>query len=337
MAMKRCPVCGEKYSDTYRNCPFCEEEDALREEEEYRRPVRRSGRSRQFSLITPTLIVLIIIMAALLIYLLYGDKLFKKDGEGDDAAAPPISDQVDPQKPDVTAPPVDNTPEDGGDAGQDGPGGEDAGQAGVIPDTPTTPDASSGGQTPPSNSGEMTYEAAMALPGGGLSLNKSDFTRSVSEGPYQLKATGGSGTLTWISEDPGVASVDATGKVTPISAGTVNIVAADGSKKAVCIVRVKGTGGAAAPSETPSTTPAPSTGTGSSSSSTLNRDDMTITVGETFRLKVSGVTTGLTWSVGDSGIATVAGDGTVTGVSKGMTTVTVSWDGQSRKCIVRVK
>jgi len=23
MAMKRCPDCGEKYSDTYKYCPFC--------------------------------------------------------------------------------------------------------------------------------------------------------------------------------------------------------------------------------------------------------------------------------------------------------------------------
>ena len=73
MAMKRCPICGEKYSETYKNCPFCEEEAALQEGGDLRRGSRhgkRVSRSRQFNLITPTLIVLIIIMAALLIYLL---------------------------------------------------------------------------------------------------------------------------------------------------------------------------------------------------------------------------------------------------------------------------
>lgn len=339
MAMKRCPVCGEKYSDTYRNCPFCEE-DALQEEEEFRRPVRRSGRSRQFNLITPTLIVLIIIMAALLIYLLYGDQIFKKDGgEGDSQNNPPVSGTVDPEKPGVSTPPVDKLPDDGGDTSGDGTSGSgdaSGNQAGVIPDTPSNSDSTPSTQTPAS--GEMTYEKAMALPGGsGLSLNKSDFTRSVSEGAYQLKATGGSGALTWISQDPGVASVDASGKVTPISAGTVNIVVTDGSKRAVCIVRVKS--GGAAPSTSAPSTQTPSTGSsgGSGGANTLNREDMTISVGETFRLRVSGVTTSLSWSVADSSIATVAGDGTVTGVSKGMTTVTVSWDGQSLKCIVRVK
>lgn len=31
MAMKRCPDCGEKYSDSYKYCPFCEEEEILKE------------------------------------------------------------------------------------------------------------------------------------------------------------------------------------------------------------------------------------------------------------------------------------------------------------------
>ena len=42
MAMKKCPVCGEKYSDTYRACPFCEEEKNFRRG----KPPRRKGGSR---------------------------------------------------------------------------------------------------------------------------------------------------------------------------------------------------------------------------------------------------------------------------------------------------
>ena len=68
MAMKQCPICGEKYSETYKNCPFCEEEAAQQDGDDIRRGIRggkRAARSRQFSLITPTLIILIIVMAAL--------------------------------------------------------------------------------------------------------------------------------------------------------------------------------------------------------------------------------------------------------------------------------
>ena len=66
MAMKRCPVCGEKYSDTYRDCPFCEEEAALSQGDRICRSGRggkRVSRSQQPSLLSPILIVLILLMA----------------------------------------------------------------------------------------------------------------------------------------------------------------------------------------------------------------------------------------------------------------------------------
>ena len=48
MAMKRCPICGEKYSDTYKSCPFCEEEEALQSGAQIRRTapgrIRQNGR-----------------------------------------------------------------------------------------------------------------------------------------------------------------------------------------------------------------------------------------------------------------------------------------------------
>ena len=77
MAMKRCPICGERYSDTYKECPFCEEEEYWEDEQQdtARRPLlregargtARSGRSA-YSIVTPILIVLIVLMALLLVY-----------------------------------------------------------------------------------------------------------------------------------------------------------------------------------------------------------------------------------------------------------------------------
>lgn len=78
MAMKRCPICGEKYSDTYKSCPFCEEEEALQSGAQIRRTApgrggkRTAARRPQPNLLSPILIVLIVIMAALLVYLLFG-------------------------------------------------------------------------------------------------------------------------------------------------------------------------------------------------------------------------------------------------------------------------
>ena len=94
MAMKRCPVCGERYSDTYKECPFCAEEEHREEGRpdtdrhtilrEGSRGASRGGRSA-YSIVTPILIVLIVLMALLLVYLLYGDKLKGKDKTPEEA------------------------------------------------------------------------------------------------------------------------------------------------------------------------------------------------------------------------------------------------------------
>ena len=231
MAMKRCPVCGEKYSDTYRDCPFCEEEEALREGAKLRRGRRAAPRSRQFSLVTPTLIVLIFMMAGLLVYLLYGDQLKEKFRKGGEDVTPPTED-VTPVKPQPTEPDV-TEPEPG-----DTPDSEPGTMPEAPSDTTTTTD----------------YGNMMALPSG-LKLSTEDFTlRSVGE-TATIRASGGSGSYIWASEDDGVASVDQNGKVTAISQGTVNVVVSDGSKKGVCIVRCNVSGSAVTTPTTPSTTP----------------------------------------------------------------------------------
>ena len=233
MAMKRCPVCGEKFSDTYKNCPFCEEEAALREGDKLRRGGKRAAHGRQYSLITPTLIVLILIMAGLLVYLLYGDKIAGKL-KGGEQSQTPVTEDVTPVKP-----------------GQEGTGeGEGAGEENPDGTMPEGTEGQPGTATMPAAT-QSDYEKAASLPDG-LTLSTTDFTlKSVGE-THTIQVSGGSGSYTWISEDAGIASVDGSGKVTAVSKGTVNVLVTDGSKKAVCIVRCNVTGSAAATTTTPS-------------------------------------------------------------------------------------
>lgn len=245
MAMKRCPICGEKYSDTYKDCPFCEEEEALMGGEKIRRGGRRVSHGREFSLITPTLIILIVIMAALLVYLLYGDELVKKFGKEQENNTPPTEDVTTPVKPEIP--------------NESDQSGTDENPDGVMPEGPddtTGPD----GTEPEPSVAQTDYDKAMVLPGG-LGLSTTDFTlKTVGETAAISVTSGGSGSYTWASEDEGIASVDQNGKVTAISRGTVNVVVSDGSKKGVCIVRCNVTGSAPAPGTTPSTNTPTSSG-----------------------------------------------------------------------------
>ena len=221
MAMKKCPVCGEKYSDTYRSCPFCEEEKNFRRG---KGPKRKGGhRVRQGgpSLLSPMLVIAILLMAVLLIYLLFGKAIGEKLGWGQDPAGSEPLGAVSSQ----------------GSSGASSSGASGSG-------------ASSSGEEPvvdPEPAG-LTYEAALALPDG-LTLSKTDYSTNVGDPDVTLSVSGGSGSYTWLSENDAIATVSESGKVTAVANGTVNILVTDGNQKAVCIVRVKGGSAPATPTD----------------------------------------------------------------------------------------
>ena len=283
MAMKRCPICGERYSDTYKECPFCEEEEYWEEEQPdtSRRPIlregargaSRGGRSA-YSIVTPILIVLIVLMALLLVYLLYGDKLTKPTKEPDDSGkvdvATPVEPPVEPDKRPASDG-ADGSGDSGEPSGADTPGTNTPGTdpSSTMPEgnggTGSSGTSSGTSGSSGTSSGGMSYASAAALPGG-LTLSSTDFTRKVSEGAYKLRVSGGTGTYTWISENPSVATVGSDGTITPVAAGTTNVVVTDGAKRAICIVRV--TGGSAPTSGGGTTTTTPGTGGTSSGGTT---------------------------------------------------------------------
>lgn len=309
MAMKRCPDCGEKYSDTYKYCPFCEEEEALREGERLRRSGGRRTASRSsrqsYSLVTPTLIVLILVMSALLVYLLFGQSISARLRGEETPDGPPAASSV-------------QTPSASSSAASSGAGGTST--PGTMPEDPSI-------VVP-----EVSYETVNNLPSG-LKLNKSDFTLPVGDPDVQLKVEGDDGTrdYTWVSQDPAIATVDSKGKVKAIANGTVNVLVSDGNHKGVCIVRVKG---GSAPVSTGGETTAHTPFTGAK----LNKTDFTMAIGDmSVQLTVQGVTTAVTWTSSNTSVATVSDKGLVKAIGTGHCTVTASFDGQELECIVRVK
>ena len=393
MGLKKCPICGELFADTYKHCPFCEEDENPRKarqpkrygygeggrrlarrnyEEDLPRPLygdedaprrskgrdddaydaddaprrsRRRARDDDYDDYdgedraayrgrrgengdyddyddyddgyrgrraryddndddqgSPWFkIVMVILIAIIIVCLLYLGRGFLGNllpGGNDDPTPPSSMSSDEPQDDDDLS----TNPDEGDEPQVDEPDADEPDDPAVDPDEETT-------------SGED--DAA-----GPLTLSHTDVSISGDES-FTLTARSGSGSTTYTSADPAIASVSSAGVVTGLKKGSTEITVRRGSASAVCIVRVKSDGSGAS-----------SSGSGAAS---LNRTDMTLSVGESFSLKVSGVTTALTWSVADSSVATVDGSGKVTGVKSGTTRVTASWDGSSASCIVRVK
>lgn len=302
MSLKKCPVCGEKYSDTYKNCPFCEEEETLRSGAPSRRRSggrkggsRRGGRAQEPNILSPMLVIVLLVLIALLFYFFFGEQLLHSMGlDRSDPVSSSSQEEITPTPPDTS----------GGEGGAvTMPGGEDD-------PSPADP---SGNEIDTTNLPET------------LTLSNPDFTLTAGES-YVVKVLDGGSGYTWFSSDDGVASVDADGKVTAISSGKITLTVTDGKGKGTGVVYVKG--GSAGSSGS----------SGSSGTLSLNRDDFTLPVGETFVLEVSGAaSSNVAWDVANDEIASVSDTGAVRGKSVGTTTVTAVVNGKTLHCTVRVK
>ena len=247
MATHRCPKCGEEYSDTYRSCPFCEEEDAIK----HGRPLRRRGGRRLEKRPSGSggaggimLLLMCVIILCVVGYVAFGDDVADAVGIRDaQPAPPPDASQTEPQ-----APPSSD---------------------GQTPEPPVPNEDEPAPSVDPVISDEPPVSDEPAEPSGPLALSQTDITIPAGE-TGRLTASGGSGEVTWSSSNPEIASVD-NGAVTGKAGGTVTITASSGEETATCQVKVEGE---------PWVDPNPSI-------YRLNREDFTLSSSETsWQMKV---------------------------------------------------
>nr|MCR5158101.1 Ig-like domain-containing protein [Prevotella sp.] len=159
----------------------------------------------------------------------------------------------------------------------------------------------------------------------GITVSPSSKTIKVGEKftcTYTLTPADAETTVTWSSEDSGIASVDpSSGEVTGVAEGTTNIVATTANGiTGVCELTVE-------PKEPDGITVSPSS--------------KTIKVGKsftcTYTLTPEGAETTVTWSSADKSIAKVNSSGKVTGVAAGTTDIIATTaNGLTGKCTVTV-
>ena len=154
----------------------------------------------------------------------------------------------------------------------------------------------------------------------GLSFSQNDVSCFTENETFTLTVKLGDSTIsrskvTWTTSDPAVATVE-NGVVTAVGKGTATITGSYGGEKASCTVRCRF----------------------EDSSWTASATDVTLSVGESFRLTVtngSGESANAVWTMSTEGIVSVSGS-TVTGQKTGTVTLTANVDGASVSCIVRV-
>ena len=146
--------------------------------------------------------------------------------------------------------------------------------------------------------------------------------------------------LSFVSADEAVVKVSADGKVEAVSAGETTVTVTCGEISAVCNFVVKAPVQTEDPTQaTEATTPTTQPDSQFVGPFKLNKTDVAISVDETFQLKLWDSKKNVipvTWSVEDSNICTVDGNA-VKGKSVGKTTISVTYEGETYSCIVRVR
>ncbi len=145
----------------------------------------------------------------------------------------------------------------------------------------------------------LTNEIHTVQAAGSVYLNEKDFTLELDH--YKtIRVKGTTSKPTFYSRNSKVATVSAGGRVTAKGYGTTTIAVKVAGKTLTCKVTVV----------------------------QMNKKTLTLSPGETSELVLWGTNDKITWSTGNSKIATVSDTGKVTAISGGNTTITATVDGR---------
>lgn len=300
MSLIKCPKCGEMFSDSYKTCPFCEEDEAYYSGKLRKSRGRRAAESRRRktpSVLGPVAVIVLILLAALVVWLIFGDQI-KEAITGEKS---PITD-VD--KPDDTIDKPDNTPVtpiislnrtvlvlNVGDKDELKVNGtEDA--AAWSSSAPTVASVNSAGEVTALTKGNAVITAEV----NGESVTCTVTVKDESDAPDNGTDTPDNNSTTTKpnnSNKPSTGSVDVS-KLTLESEYGTTIKPNDGTF------------------------------------------DISLPVGLSCSFTVKGTDMTAAWSSADSSIATVSADGTVKTVSRGETTLTIKIGSTEISCTVRV-
>lgn len=257
MSLLKCPKCGEMFSDSYKTCPFCEEDEAFANGgKKPVNPGRRVHRQKSPSILGPTLVLVLVLVAGVLIYTLIGS-----GKPGDDQPDPPKNptEDVDPNTPTVTLS-LDQTALEltvGGTGKLTATGAEgitwtssNAGVATVAEDGTVTAVAAGTATISASAEGADPVTCTVTVkeaPKKNLVLRSiyqsegtalEQFSMSVGAPAVPMTVDGTDSTVKWSTESSSIATINSDGEVTAVKSGKTMVVAVVDGQTLKCEVLV---------------------------------------------------------------------------------------------------
>ena len=235
MSLLKCPKCGEMFSDSYKTCPFCEEDEAFANgSKKPVNPGRRVHRQKSPSILGPTLVLVLVLVAGVLLYTLIGS-----GKPGDDRPDPPntptVTLSLDQTALELTVGGTGKLTATGAEGVTWASGnadvaavGEDGTVTAVAAGTATI-SASAEGADPVTCTVTVKEAPKKDLVLRSIYNSKgvaqTEFTMHMGEPVVPMTVDGTDSTVKWSTENSGVATVNSDGEVTAVSPGKTMVVA----------------------------------------------------------------------------------------------------------------
>lgn len=254
MKLIKCPKCGEMYSDSYKTCPFCQEDEELHSNRPVKRGTHRTGGGRAKPKVGgAAVVVCLVLVLGLAGYTIFGSQLtafFSRDKEKPEPAPTVLT--LSQSSVDMTVggsavlsasgadgivfsssdESVATVAEDGtlqavgagsaivtAKAGQQTATCQVTVEEAVQPDTPVTPAVK-----------ELVLQSIYG--------SKGDISIGVGE-KAPMKVVGTESAVTWSMENTAVATVDESGVVTGVASGKTTLTATVDGQTLHCTIRVR--------------------------------------------------------------------------------------------------
>ena len=246
MKLLKCPKCGEMFSDTYKSCPFCAEDEELHSDRRTKGGGRRVGGGKKSpSALGPVLVVCLVLVVGLLGYTLFGDQIAALIGGTDEnpgTPSVPVSLTLDKAELAMTTGQSARLTATGGEKITFTSGNE---AVATVSEDGSVQAVAAGSTVVVASSGEQKatcrVTVADAAPAN-LTLQSiyglaDDISISVGESA-PMEVLGTDSAVSWSVSDASVATVSSDGTVTGVAAGRVTLTATVDGQTLSCLFRV---------------------------------------------------------------------------------------------------
>lgn len=248
MKLVKCQKCGEMYSESYKTCPFCQEDEARRAAPRQKNPPKHP------SILGPVMVLVIIVVLGLLAFTIFGGRDDVTTPDDPDEPTVPVIVVLDRSVLNLTegnsaqlrfsgVESVQWTSSDEAVATVDENGLVTAVAAGTTTVTATAENATPAACTvtvtaqEPEPEPEPTPEPTEKLVLQSIYGTTGDISLNVG-GTAPMEVLGTDETVTWTMEDTSIATVDSDGTVHGVSKGNTILKATVAGQTLTCIIRV---------------------------------------------------------------------------------------------------